>query len=138
MKWVCGHFAILVVPALASYIISTFPPTSACHPPNVMASALVFVACSLIAFYSIRKAMRKSELLAWPSLVRPPCPAIFGMRPPSDDPLQSMLDTDLAWIGLALGAMVRARHDLGFLVYPNDLVDSCRLDIRSACLLAAL
>ena len=40
MKWLCGHLAILIVPAIVSYILSKFPPTSVLHPPNVLASAL--------------------------------------------------------------------------------------------------
>jgi hypothetical protein len=40
------------------------------------------------------------------------------MRSRGDDPLQSMLDTDLAWIGAALGNTLRARHDLGFWAIP--------------------
>ncbi len=36
------------------------------------------------------------------------------MRPGSDDPLQAMFDTDLAWIGIALGSTLRVRQDLEF------------------------
>jgi hypothetical protein len=112
--WCGGHLAILLGVTLATYVMSAYPPVSVRNSPNLAACALLFVGSSLIPVYFFNKAVRRSEVLAWPSIFRPPCPAIPRMRPRSDDPLQSMFDTDLVWIGYALGGTLKARHDLGF------------------------